>query len=269
MNMEQLCARIGMPRTVTERLLAIHADPAFSPDLAALTDESRWAEGRRALLAALGEDPDGMRELCAQLRCALAAKEEFDRLGIPEEVYFSTMGCFSRFVGEHFQSFGRYGFDRGFWTVRQVSVRLLRIGALEYELTRLDGERIISLHIPTDCRLRMMLLRESWERAKVLIPRSFPEYAGAPMYCSSWLLSPDLAGLLPEESNILAFQRSFAITPVEAGGREFLQWIYLRSDLPLEQLPEDTSLRRNLKRFLLSGGAFRTGKGWLADEPFL
>lgn len=267
--MEALCRAIAMPPEVTERLLEIHRDPDFTPDISALTEEARWAEGRQALLAALGEDPDGMKELCCQLRCALKAKAEYDRLGIPDEVYIATMGCFSRFVQEHRASFGRYGFDRGFWTVRQVSVKLLRIGALEYELTSREGKSILSLHIPTDCRFVLPLLRASWVQAEALIGRAFPAYADAPGYCSSWLLSPDLAGLLPPESNILAFQRSFSITPVEGTDRSFLQWVYLRSDLALEELPENTSLQRNLKQFLLSGNRFRTGRGWLCEEPFL
>lgn len=269
MTMEELCRAIAMPEPVTEAVLELHRDPSFNPDVSALTEEARWTDGRQALLAALGEDPDGMKELCCQLRCALKAKAEFDRLGIPEEIYIATMGCFSRFVREHMVSFGRYGFDRGFWTVRQVSVKLLRIGELEYELTTREGVPIISLHIPTDCHFALPLLRESWEQAKALIGRAFPAYADAPGYCSSWLLSPDLAGLLNPESNILAFQRSFSITPVEGQDRSFLQWVYLRSDLAVEDLPENTSLQRNLKQFLLSGNRFRTGRGWLCKEPFL
>ncbi len=45
----------------------------------------------------------------------------------PEDVFIATMGCFSRFVREHFDSYGYYGFDRDFWTTRQVNAKLFRI----------------------------------------------------------------------------------------------------------------------------------------------
>jgi len=40
-------------------------------------------------------------------------------------------------------------------------------------------------------------------------------------------------------------------------------------DIPNEKLPENTSLQRNVKAFLLSGGAFLSAEGVLAEEPFL
>ena len=116
--MEALCRRIGMPEEVTQRLLAMDFP---LPDLRKLTREETWEEGLGEVKAALGDDPEGMKLLRCMLHCALGAREEYRRLGICDDIYFHTMGCFSRFVGEHLESYGRYGFDRGFWTVRQVS----------------------------------------------------------------------------------------------------------------------------------------------------
>ena len=266
--MEELCRGIHMPEEVTEILLRFHRDPAFSPELTALTREEAWETGLAHLRKALGDDPGGFKMLCCMLRCALDARKTYRSLGLSEEIYYDTMGCFSRFVREHRESYGSYGFDRGFWTVRQVSCRLLRIGQLEYELIRLEGYPVISLHIPTDVRLLTPLLRQSWEDAMTLLGRVFPEYENAPVYCHSWLLSPTLAELLPPESNIRKFQASFAVTPLDTPCTGVIQWVFKNPTLPPDQYPENTSLQRKLKAFLLAGGTFADAKGFLIPDPF-
>jgi hypothetical protein len=40
-------------------------------------------------------------------------------------------------------------------------------------------------------------------------------------------------------------------------------------DIPNGELPEKTSLQRNVKAFLLGGGAFLSAEGVLVEEPFL
>lgn len=263
--MQALCEAIGMPREVTAQVLRWQALPV---DLTDLTREASWETGLNKLEAQLEPDPLGCKMLSCMLRCALAAKETYDRLGLPEEVYRATMACFSRFVREHRVSYGVYGFDRGFWTVRQVSCRLFRIGELEYELIEYEGKSAISLHIPTDVRLQPPLLRASWEQARQLLGQVFPEYRDAPMVCHSWLLSPSLKELLPEESNILRFQRAFEISTLPGENTDYGEWVFKNPKLTPEQYPEDTSLQRNLKRFLLSGGKFLDAGGKLKDDPF-
>lgn len=267
--MKTLCQTIRMPEDVTDILLSFHRDPAFTPDIQKLLTEATWEEGLRELKEALGEDPLGFKMLCCQLRCALLAKAEFDRLDLSETIYYDTMGCFSRFVREHQESYGCYGFDRGFWTVRQVSCKLFRIGQLEYELTTLDGSPAVSIHIPTDVQLEMPLLRESYREARTVIGAAFPEYRDVPYFCSSWLLSPTLEQLLPEKSNILAFQRAFRRVSLDPNSTGYVQWVFKNPKLSVEEFPEDTSLQRKLKAFLLSGGTFVSAKGILIDEPFV
>lgn len=267
--MEQLCQKINMPQEATAAILRWHNDPDFTPDLHALTCESTWASGRKALLESLGDDPDGFKELCCMLRCTLEAKAEFDRLGIPEEIYYDTMSCFSRYVRENLVSYGSYSFDRGFWTVRHISCKLFRIGQLEYELTTLDGVPAISIHIPTDVKLHMPLLRDSCLEARKLIARVFPDYADAFLFCHSWLLSPTLQELLPPDSNILKFQQSFQTTILPDPADGYLLWVFKNPNLPPEQYPENTSLQRRLKAHLLGGGTVANARGILIDEPFL
>ncbi len=261
--MEQLCRKINMPEEVTRKMVEIHSTLEVFPCLDLLMQEETWAQGLEQLKEALGEDPRGMKRLCCMLRCALRAKAEYDRQGISEEIYVDTMGAFSRFVREHMESYGCYGFDRGTWTTRQVSSKLFRIGQMEYELTTLDGAPVVSLHIPTDVDLRPEVLRPSMRAGMAEFYRLFPDYAGKTVYCHSWLLSPQLKDYLPETSNILRFQEMFDMEPEGIPGNGVLLWVFKNPKLPKEEYPENTSLQRKLKRFFLEDGQFLEGKGYL------
>ncbi len=261
--MEQLCRKINIPEEVTRILTALHETLEEYPCLDLLMEEDHWTEGLAQIKEALGQDPGGMKRLCCMLRCALRIKARYDRLGISEEIYLDTMGAFSRFVREHRESYGRYGFDRGFWTTRQVSARLFRIGQLEYELTRLNGEPAVSLHIPTDADLRPEVLLPSIKEGLAVFFRLFPDYADKKVFCHSWLLSPMLRDFLPEGSNILRFQELFDITRDEVPSNDVKLWVFKNPKLPVAEYPENTSLQRILKRFFLDGGQFLEGRGYL------
>ena len=261
--MKALCRKIHMPDEVTEELVALHETLEEYPCLPLLMQEEHWSKGLEQLKVFLGEDPGGMKRLCCMLRCALKAKADYDRLGISEEIYVSTMGAFSRFVREYKESYGCYGFNRGSWTPRQVSAKLFRIGQMEYELTTLNGDMAVSLHIPTDVDLRPEVLRPSMAEGLEEFYRLFPDYRGRPVYCHSWLLSSLLKDLLPEGSNILRFQELFDILPDETPGNDVLLWVFKNPRLPREDYPENTSLQRKLKQFFLNGGQFTEGLGYL------
>ena len=261
--MEQLCRQINMPEEVTGILLNLHSTLSFYPCLNLLMQEETWDAGLSQLKEVLGEDAGGMKRLCCMLRCALRARAEYVRLGIPETIYIDTMAAFSRFVREYQKSYGRYGFNRGSWTPRQVSCRLLRIGQLEYELTMRNGEPVISLHIPTDVDLRPETIRPSIKEALETLNRLFPDYRGKKVFCHSWLLSAQLKDFLPESSNILRFQELFEIEPDGIPGNDVLLWVFQNPKLPKTDFPEDTSLQRKLKRFFLDGGQFLEGAGYL------
>lgn len=152
MTLAQFCEKIALPDQVVERVLSVPEVPEAL--LVQLRTPELWPLGRAAVKAYLKPDDDGFGELAAQLQCALKTRETYR---FSEEIFVETMKCFTRFVTEHLESYGRYGFDRGFWTVRQLSGVLFRIGELEYEIR----EDAIHLHIPSDAVLEPERLRRS------------------------------------------------------------------------------------------------------------
>ena len=220
-------------------------------------------------------DEEGTAELAGQLLIALEERESGAWKGLPEDIWLATMKCFTRFVGEHIFSYGWPAFDRGWWTTRQIHARLFRVGELEYELYEYKeekGRRAVSLHIPSDACMTMDRLDDSVARARAFLKEYFPDWADLPMFCESWLLSPALKQLLPPGSHILGFQRAFDLYSVDPETPGVKLWVYKltreqQSSLPLEQLPEETTLQRNMKAFLLQGGKVGVAAGRLA-RPF-
>ena len=222
--------------------------------------------------APLPNELRGADELAAQLLKAVENRMSGPWRGIEEDIWIDTMGAYTRFVREHYASYGVYGFDRGYWTVRQRDAKLFRLGELEYELLReKDGAPTIGLHIPSNASLEAEKLNASLASARDFLRRRFPEWADAPVRCESWLLAPALKGLLPNASRILRFQAAFDLTETEPDADDVLQWVFglaegQKAGAKLDELPEDTTLRRNMKALLRSGGKVGVAVGRLARE---
>jgi len=254
-KLEKLLQDIGMPRPFALRAM-----------------DFAWT----AVPEYCGEQPqangDGADELAQHLLTALGNRDHGPWKDLPEDVWIATLKCFTRFVNEHFRATGAYAFDRGFWTTRQINARLFRIGELEYELREDENSRAISLHIPSDTRMTPDLLNKSVAEARAFLARYFPDWADLPMTCHTWLLSPALKSMLPENSNILRFQRAFDISEVNPDTDGAITWVFnltgrQKAELhpeALSNLPEDTTLQRRMKALLMAGGKPGEARGTLA-----
>ena len=219
--------------------------------IAQLTEPEQAEDAYCALEKALGDDDMAM--LACQAEAAYLYYDRFRRRNVDSAILTDTLRCFKRFLAETLVMTGCDKFDRGWWTWRQLSGRLFRIGALEYEM--LPETREISLHIPSDAVFTPENVDASLEAARKFFADFFPVYQNAAYVCHSWLISPKLKELLPETSNILAFQRRFSITHVDTENLDFIGWLFcVPEDTPVQMLPEKTTLQKKTKQLLLAGG---------------
>ncbi len=263
MELQALYTAIGLPPQMLPRLEAARGRidwARMEQTLSRLMDAQTAAAAYAQLQAALGEDADGM--LCCQLECARRAYDRYRTMGIEADIYIATMRCFSRFLQECERKNGRMFFDRAWWTYRQISMTLFRLGALEFELESHEGKNAIAVHIPSDASLRAEAVDASLAQAAAFFRAHFPAFAQALYTCDSWLLSSGLRPLLPEGSNILAFQNRFVILREDRENREYLEWLFQASeDTDYAALPERTGLQRKVKAHLLSGGKVGSAYG--------
>lgn len=266
-----MCEKIGLQQEIIDKVIAF--DSTFEYDN--VKDEMErlltFETSQKALIRLkekLGEDQGGIKILTCMVRCLESTYEQYSKLGISEQVFVNTMNCFPRFIEEHKASYGTYGFDRDWWTTRQIGMKLFRIGELEYELTTESDEKVISVHIPSNARLTIINCRRSYVDSQKFIRTYYPEYKESRFICHSWLLSPALKELLPSTSNIIVFQEAFEVSDWYKEEDDFMEWVYKKKFDDYKELPEDSSLQRNMKKHLLAGGLVGAAFGQLRENPW-
>lgn len=252
--MKTLSAEIGMPAEACEKILA--AQTGLAPEqeaelCARLCDPQGYDGAYNELKELLKADDDGFAMLQIMLKSAEISRRKYRERGVSEEIFLDTMGCFSRFVREYKECFGHYGFDRGFWTGRQLSLSLFRLGTLEFET---NG----AVHIPSDADLSEKALDESFAKAREFFP-------SVRFCCDSWLLSPVLGELLPPDSRINRFRERFEIQTVDENNDGYKFWVFKNANMRAEDFPENTSLQRAIKRHVLAGGKIGEAFGFLKN----
>lgn len=267
MELKELCKGIQLPEEACGRVFEEYERVNLAEmdrQLNSLMERETAEKAYHQLVNCLGKDSDNMKMLMCQLVCACRDYDRYKELGISDEIYFDTMRCFARFLGECKMRTGEILFDRGWWTYRQVSMVLFRIGELEYELTNFEGKDAISIHIPSDAAFVPENVEVSLRLAADFIQRVYPEYAQAEYFCESWLLSPRLAELVKETSNIRKFQKLFIIKKDIPEDTEYMEWMFGKElGTSLEELPENTSLQIKTKELMKKGRNIGAGVGIL------
>ena len=157
-------------------------------------------------------------------------------------------------------------FSQMIWGARFIRGSIIQVGALQYELKTkfLDGEDVIFIHIPRNASLDDESIKESFQEARKLVPKYLTD-ANLKYVTESWLLSPELKDILSEDSNIIKFQKNFDIIKRIENIKDFLNFVF---NEPLfngnyDNLAEDTSLQRGLKKKILNNEKLYIGIGIL------
>ena len=264
MDILTLCNEINLQSEIKSRVLDfadIFDFETVDKQLKGFLVYENMKKSETELQAILGNDKDNINILACMLRASVYAYSIYRAKGISDEIYFDTMKCYTRFIDETYRMTGRLYFDRYWWTARQAGCHLFRIGALEYEMKHTDNKKVIGLHIPSDADFSPSAVEQSLESAKRFFSEYYPEMKDAEYCCHSWLLDSQLRGMLREKSNIIEFQKRFEIFDEGEAGTEFIEWIFNRKSTDYISLPENTSLQRNIKKHLLSGGVIREAYG--------
>lgn len=118
------------------------------------------------------------------------------------------------------------------------------------------ADPVISVHIPTTGgSFSPNACDAAFALADAFFARCFPEFSYEFYFCHSWLMDKRLSLLLGRESNIGAFADRFTVWPGVSAGQGVFEYLYCCSpDTDPSALPEDSALRRAVKRHLLAGG---------------
>ena len=112
MELSYLMDMIGMPEAAKAGIMEIYESLDFSPyreacEIMTASYDSH-AKGYEALRAAIGDKNDEHERLTLTLELviALTTYENYKRIGIPDKIFFETMGVFTRYAEMYEKKYG-------------------------------------------------------------------------------------------------------------------------------------------------------------------
>lgn len=294
---DRLLTRLGVDAEDRAAALAARPDPDRHPDAWWVLERAHAA--LRSVMGAPvpiegfdgwpGLPPDSavLRFLSVWIHLATlpAVRAYHAERGIPDDVSWASLELGDVLRANRAMT-GHRGLTIGQWS------QPLRFRGAEYRVGRLGYNRgvlstgngpcgfALSVHIPGDGPLDPAACDASLARARRLFATAFPEEPVQFVACRSWLMDPQLAEYLPAESNLIRFQRRFHLLPfvpafdAEHGDRDMLDYVFGRPEgrpTPelLDELPQDSTLRRAYVAHLRAGRHWHARTGWFTDPPDL
>jgi hypothetical protein len=184
----------------------------------------------------------------------------FVRKNISDIVYYDTFSELAIWAGNCRRLTGTLGIENIEWVSRSLQMRIFRLGRLQFEPATLSesyriagrvlnaGTLVLNVHIPQGSPLRKSECEASYRQALSFFHGIMPAF-----FCRSWLLYPALNELLPEYSNILAFQKPYQILETDDFDRQAEERLFgtLSDDPTL--YPQITVLQSKARARLISG----------------
>lgn len=202
--------------------------------------------------------------------------EEYKKLGISDEIFFSSMDDFATASHYGFDRIGVYGIPRfpdRPWHRLIFENKIYRLGRLQFELfespvdAECDGVKIkkgetcINVHIPGYAPL----CEEDCEKSYSLAREFFKKYYNIEkcfFFCHSWLLAPWLSEALSEKSGIVRFGGKYKIYDTEEDTTDTILYVFSKKCENPKDYPEDTTLQKLIKERLLKGLPLQVSKGF-------
>ena len=213
-----------------------------------------------------GESPYTMRML--PYICMLDdALLRYKTNGISEDIYTDSFADLLWKTRECYRIYGVWGSFVAPWFYRFFELKCFALGRLQFELASfkadaplLRDERVINVHIPSSGPLRTADCEESYEKAVRFF--AYEREESVPFVCDSWLLHP-MCKSLDKNSGIRRFAANYELLYVIDDPDYTDMWIIFGKPWygDAHALPEDTQLRRLVKRRLLSGESVGRGYG--------
>lgn len=206
-------------------------------------------------------------------------KRRYEAAGIDESVYYDSLQDLRYKLTECEEVEGVMGTFVALWFDCLFSMSIFQLGRFQYQTAFYTqdepysfgafelkkGDFYVCLHIPNSGEsLNREVRMASYRRAHEFFRERFPDGITR-IGCGSWLLAPELKEFLPESSRILDFQKDFLIFRTAEEEKFFDAWrVYgAAAKLPMTEWPENNSLQRGYKQYLLSGRKSHRGDGAL------
>lgn len=204
-------------------------------------------------------------------------KELYDEKGISEEIYHESMLDLRYKLEECKLVKGIVGSFVAWWFPGFFNMTRYALGRLQFEMSTYEGEeytkngkilrkgdKVIGVHIP---RSETPITKEATDDAYAKAAKFFIDQIPnkqVVFVCHSWLLYTETLEVFPKHTNTYRFIHEFDVTwnSYDKEGVYNDAWRLFDMDFTgdINDYPENNSMRRAYKQFLLNGG--RTGEGF-------
>lgn len=197
--------------------------------------------------------------------------------GIPEEISRATFLDLDLWIDDHRRRTGQLGLDALAWLHNHLAGRLVAIGRLQYRFEPFPANLaalappphpgadapVLSVHVPASGPLEHDACERSLREAAAFFPRHYPDRPSHGFVCYSWLLDPALTEHLPADSNIVRFQRRFAVFALPKPNDAPFRDLFPEAWLDPQTCRPKTALQAALRDRLLAGKCWAVHGGVL------
>lgn len=190
--------------------------------------------------------------------------------GVPKEIVSRTLmaicGCVLRNEGYK----GRVGTSGFFtWLPYYPQGKIFRINDFEYENAKHDGKSYVGVHIPAKTKLDVLDNLKSFKEGMDFFDKYYPELNMTGMVCESWMLSTEVEEVMGGKTNVARFGDMFDRYDIgDTKGEGVFRFVFglVNPYPPVEELPENTSMQRKMKEYMLSGKRVYAKGGFISRE---
>ena len=119
----------------------------------------------------------------------------------------------------------------------------------------------IEFHVSSRNPYTIENFQESLRQGLAFLKKYYPERNFVAARGFSWLFSPQLKYIIDEnKGNISRIKKCGYTVPTNTGEGNVFNFVFHKTDIKPEEIPETTSLYRGIKKFLLEGGRINCGE---------
>lgn len=256
-------------------VLELGFNPKLMDELENLSDKNR----RKAEICAeqcrkkgfhiLSRENDLMR-LAVCLKYAEYTKQQYEKIAVSDDIFYNTM----KDIVIWCENNNNRGLKNYRWIENHLKCELFRIGRLQYQISKINsrkldyrhlplnyGDNVIYVHIPQGEKLIYSDCVNSLKEARAFFEEKFSSFEYQFFFSESWLLFEDNRLFMEPSSNILHFQSLFKIAVNIKNENQAIERIFGKKQIFKSKYPENTSLQKNAKKFICSGGKLGIGIG--------
>ncbi len=190
-------------------------------------------------------------------------KAQYDSLGIDNSVFDDTIKDIQIWCENN----NNEGLKNYNWIKNHLKCELFKIGRLQYQIYPCKnatlnyqklpfkfGDNLIYVHIPQGEKLVFEDCVDSLKQAKEFFATYFPDYDYKYFFTESWLLYSKNNEFMREDCNIIKFQSLFVNHYDFAYEGQTIERVFGKKKLLVKNYPENSSLQKSLKNYILCGG---------------